>query len=114
MVECSTFDELAADIIKEVDLPLPLLNMVTQGRPTPRLVSNVNAPFVRACTSLTLRREAEANAAPPQRASQVRGRGAGSRPVSKVATAITKMPSNCMPSIRVPKYAQSMPTATAG
>lgn len=38
VVECTTFDELAADIIKEVDLPLPLLNMVTQGRPTPRLV----------------------------------------------------------------------------
>jgi hypothetical protein len=38
VVECSTFDELAADLIKEVDLPSPLLNMVTQGRPTPRLV----------------------------------------------------------------------------
>lgn len=38
VVECSTFDELAADLIKEVGLPSPLLNMVTQGRPTPRLV----------------------------------------------------------------------------
>lgn len=38
VVECSTFDELAADLIKDVDLPSPLLNMVTQGRPTPRLV----------------------------------------------------------------------------
>lgn len=38
VVECSTFDELAADLIKEVELPAPLLNMVTQGRPTPRLV----------------------------------------------------------------------------
>lgn len=38
VVECSTFDELAADLIKEVDLPSPLFNMVTQGRPTPRLV----------------------------------------------------------------------------
>lgn len=38
VVECSTFDELAADLIKVVDLPSPLLNMVTQGRPTPRLV----------------------------------------------------------------------------
>lgn len=38
VVECSTFDELAADLIKEVDLPSSLLNMVIQGRPTPRLV----------------------------------------------------------------------------
>lgn len=38
VIECSTFDELAADLIKEIDLPSPLLNMVTQGRPTPRLV----------------------------------------------------------------------------
>lgn len=38
VVECSTFDELAADLIKEVNLPAPLLDMVTQGRPTPRLV----------------------------------------------------------------------------
>lgn len=37
VVECSTFDELAADLIKEVDLPSPLLNMVIQGRPTSRL-----------------------------------------------------------------------------
>lgn len=38
VVECSTFDELAADLIKEVELPSPLLKMVTHGRPTPRLV----------------------------------------------------------------------------
>jgi len=38
VVECSTFDELAADLIKEMDLPAPLFNMVIQGRPTPRLV----------------------------------------------------------------------------
>ncbi|MDH6165548.1 hypothetical protein M2282_000676 [Variovorax boronicumulans] len=38
VVECSTFDEVAADLIKEIDLPAPLFNMVTQGRPTPRLV----------------------------------------------------------------------------
>jgi hypothetical protein len=38
VVECSTFDELAADILKEVNLPVPLLEMVANGRPTPRLV----------------------------------------------------------------------------
>jgi hypothetical protein len=50
VVECSTFDELAADLTKEVDLPAPLFNMVTQGRPTPRLVpvelpSNTTGPY---------------------------------------------------------------------
>lgn len=38
VVECATFDELAADIIKVADLPKPLLDRVMEGRPTPRLV----------------------------------------------------------------------------
>lgn len=38
IVECATFDELAADIIKITDLPKPLLDRVMEGRPTPRLV----------------------------------------------------------------------------
>ncbi|UCA45432.1 SIR2 family protein [Pseudochrobactrum sp. XF203] len=38
VVECATFDELAADIIKVTDLPKPLLDRVMKGRPTPRLV----------------------------------------------------------------------------
>lgn len=38
IVECATFDELAADIIKVTDLPKPLLDRVMEGRPTPRLV----------------------------------------------------------------------------
>ncbi|WP_437408021.1 SIR2 family protein [Sinorhizobium meliloti] len=38
VVECATFDELAADIIKITDLPKPLLDRVMEGRPTPRLV----------------------------------------------------------------------------
>jgi len=38
VVECATFDELAADIIKTADLPSPLYNWVMEGRPTPRLV----------------------------------------------------------------------------
>lgn len=38
VVECATFDELAADIVKSVDLPSPLYNWVMEGRPTPRLV----------------------------------------------------------------------------
>jgi hypothetical protein len=38
VVECATFDELAADIIKTTDLPRPLFDRVMEGRPTPRLV----------------------------------------------------------------------------
>ncbi|MDR6710206.1 hypothetical protein J2X73_004611 [Novosphingobium sp. 1748] len=38
IVECATFDELAAEIIKTTDLPETLLNRVMEGRPTPRLV----------------------------------------------------------------------------
>jgi len=38
VVECATFDELAADIIKVTDLPKPLLDRVMEGRLTPRLV----------------------------------------------------------------------------
>ena len=38
IIECATFDELAADIIKTTDLPLPLFHQVMKGRPTPRLV----------------------------------------------------------------------------
>lgn len=38
IIECATFDELAADIIRTTDLPTPLLDWVMLGRPTPRLV----------------------------------------------------------------------------
>lgn len=38
IVECATFDELAADIIKMADLPTPLYDWVMEGRPSPRLV----------------------------------------------------------------------------
>lgn len=38
VVECATFDELASDVLKHVDLPKTLFEMVTQGRPSPRLV----------------------------------------------------------------------------
>lgn len=38
VVECATFDELAADIVKSADLPAPLFDWVMEGRPTPRLV----------------------------------------------------------------------------
>ena len=38
IVECATFDELAADIIKTTDLPTMLFDRVMLGRPTPRLV----------------------------------------------------------------------------
>ena len=38
VVECKTFDELAAEVIKHVDLPQPLMDHVMKGRATPRLV----------------------------------------------------------------------------
>lgn len=47
VVECATFDELAADIIKVTDLPKPLLDRVMDGRPTPRLVP-VQIPHAKA------------------------------------------------------------------
>lgn len=43
VVECETFDELAADVIKHVDLPQVLMDHVMQRRATPRLVP-VNLP----------------------------------------------------------------------
>ena len=43
VVECKTFDELAADVIKHVDLPQVLMDHVMQGRTAPRLVP-VNLP----------------------------------------------------------------------
>lgn len=47
VVECATFDELAADIIKVTDLPKPLHDRVMEGRPTPRLVP-VQIPHAKA------------------------------------------------------------------
>jgi hypothetical protein len=38
IIECATFDELAADIIKTITLPSVLLDWVMCGRPAPRLV----------------------------------------------------------------------------
>lgn len=43
VVQCNTFDELAADVIKHVDLPQVLMNHVMQSWATPRLVP-VNLP----------------------------------------------------------------------
>jgi SIR2-like domain len=43
VVECKTFDELAADVIKHIDLPQVLMDHVMQGRAAPRLVP-VNLP----------------------------------------------------------------------
>lgn len=39
IVECATFDEVAAEIIKTTDLPRPLFDRVMEARPTPRLVA---------------------------------------------------------------------------
>jgi SIR2-like domain len=47
IVECATFDELAADILKTTDLPTMLSERVMLGRPTPRLVP-VNLPTAEA------------------------------------------------------------------
>ncbi|MBB35826.1 MAG: SIR2 family protein [Hirschia sp.] len=38
VVECTTFDELVAEILKTTDLPQVLYDHVMEGRPTPRLV----------------------------------------------------------------------------
>jgi hypothetical protein len=38
VVECKTFDELAGDVIKQIDLPQELMGHVMQGRAAPRLV----------------------------------------------------------------------------
>lgn len=38
VVECRTFDELAADVLKHVDLPKVLMDYLVQGRTEPRLV----------------------------------------------------------------------------
>ncbi len=38
VVECKTFDELAADVLKHVDLPKVLMDHLVQGRSEPRLV----------------------------------------------------------------------------
>lgn len=38
VVECKTFDELAADVLKRVDLPKVLMDHLVQGRAEPRLV----------------------------------------------------------------------------
>jgi hypothetical protein len=54
VVECATFDELAADIIKITDLPKPLFDRVMQGRPTPRLVP-VQIPHAKARSFPVLR-----------------------------------------------------------
>lgn len=38
VVECKTFDELAADVLKHVDLPKVLMDQLEKGRAEPRLV----------------------------------------------------------------------------
>ncbi|WP_282344672.1 MULTISPECIES: SIR2 family protein [Pseudomonas] len=47
VVECKTFDELAAEVIKHIDLPQILMDNVMQGRASPRLIP-VNLPNVEA------------------------------------------------------------------
>ncbi|KQW41098.1 MULTISPECIES: SIR2 family protein [unclassified Ensifer] len=47
VVACKTFDELAADVVRNVDLPKVLLDHIMQGRATARLVP-VNLPTTEA------------------------------------------------------------------
>jgi SIR2-like domain len=47
IVECATFDELAADLVKGVELPDLLFDRIMLGRPSPRLVP-VQLPTVEA------------------------------------------------------------------
>ncbi len=54
IVECATFDELSADIIRTIDLPTVLLDQVMLGRPAPRLVP-VQLPIVEARSFPVLR-----------------------------------------------------------
>lgn len=54
VVECATFDELAADVVKIADLPPQLYDWVMEGRPTPRLVP-VQIPTIEARTFPVLR-----------------------------------------------------------
>lgn len=54
VVECKTFDELAADVIKHVELAPVLMEHVMQGRTDPRLVP-VNLPEIEARSFPVLR-----------------------------------------------------------
>lgn len=54
VVECKTFDELAADVVKHVDLPQVLMDQVMQGRAAPRLVQ-VSLPDAEALAFPVLR-----------------------------------------------------------
>ncbi len=47
VIECTTFDELVAEIVKITDLPQVLYDHVMEGRPTPRLVP-VQIPHAKA------------------------------------------------------------------
>lgn len=67
IVECATFDELAADILKTTDLPTGLFDWVMRGRPTPRLTP-VQLPTADARSFPVLRYSALLVEAMPRRA----------------------------------------------
>lgn len=71
VVECATFDELAAEIIKTTDLPRVLYDRVMDGRPTPRLVS-VQLPTIEARPFPVLRYSALLIEAMPRIARRIR------------------------------------------
>lgn len=71
VVECATFDELSADIVKTTDLPQPLFDRVMEGRPTPRLVL-VQVPTAEARAFPVLRYSSLLVARMPRKARRMR------------------------------------------
>jgi SIR2-like domain len=75
IVECVTFDELSADILKTVDLPTELSEWVMGGRPAPRL-SLVKLPTAEARPYPVLRYSALLVETMPRRARRIKLREA--------------------------------------
>ncbi|RYG95841.1 MAG: SIR2 family protein [Alphaproteobacteria bacterium] len=71
IVECTTFDELAAEMLGQAELPPPLLDHVMLGRPTPRLVP-VQVPTAEARRFPVLRYSALVVEAMPLSARRIR------------------------------------------
>lgn len=71
VIECATFDELAAEIIKTTELPQVLYDRVMEGRPTPRLVP-VQLPTAEARPFPVLRYSALLIEAMPRAARRIR------------------------------------------
>lgn len=77
IVECATFDELAAEILKTIDLPTALSDWVMGGRPAPRL-GLVQLPTAEARPYPVLRYSAILVGSMPRRARRITLREAAS------------------------------------